>query len=314
MITEFDRDESFKSRDAASYDAVSDAFDHFTKRFAEPIAQRMVALAELSPYETILDVGTGTGILALRAAEKMGSTGKVIGIDLSEGMLKTATRKASKGGMHGAVEFQRMDAEELRFAEGSFDAVLSLFALRHFPRPRVALKEMFRVLRPGGRVVIGVGSGPPVFSFNGMAAALRRVPDFLYKVQGRRLIACEFLNGLVRKLLPDTNGREETEWTTEHAHLTESIPSLVRSAGFSKIRRSWVSQQAVIETPEEFWQLQVTFSSLARKRVAEASSHRVDPLRKEFMETCQKVQSRGGKLLYPMGALIVAGQRPLFDR
>jgi len=314
MTETIDRYESFKTRDAGSYDAVTDSFDRLTDQFTGPVAERVVALAQLVASETVLDVGTGTGIVAFQAAHKVSASGKVIGGDLSKGMLTAATEKALRAGVNGHGQFQKMDAEALTYDDGSFDAVVSLFALRHFPNPQIALKEMFRVLRPGGRLVIAVGSGPPLFSLEWFLEwfleRFRRLPNLFNKPPGNRLIACDFLNSLVEKFLPECDGMEETQWTKNHAHLTESVPKLVQSAGFLKIKCSWIGQRAVIKTPEEFWELQVTFSSPARKRVAEASSQKVDVLRKEFMEICQRVQSRGGKLVYPTGAFIVCGHRP----
>ena len=175
MAEAIDSDESFKTRDAVSYDAVTDSFDRLTDRFTGPVAERMVALAQLAASETVLDVGTGTGIVAFQAAHKVNASGKVIGIDLSEGMLSTATEKASKTRVMDHVEFQKMDAEALTYEDCSFDAVLSLFALRHFPHPQVALNEMFRVLRPGRKWVIAVGSGPSLFSFDGVFTGLKTV-------------------------------------------------------------------------------------------------------------------------------------------
>jgi len=257
-------DERFKTRDAGSYDAVTDTFDRLTDQFTGSVAERMVALAQLAASDTVLDVGTGTGIVAFQVAHHVGVSGKVVGIDLSDGMLGKATKKAAIAGTNGHVTFQKMDAEMLTFEDGSFDAVVSLFALRHFPHPQVALKEMFRVLRPGGKLVIAVGSGPPLFSFEGLVAGLRRVPEYFKKGQGQRLIACDFLNGLVEKYLPESEGMEEAQWTKDLVHLTESVPTLVKSASFHNIGCSWMGQRAEIKTSEEFWEVQVTFSSLAR--------------------------------------------------
>jgi len=310
MAEDIDSDESSKTRDAGSYDAVTDTFDRLTDRFTGPVAERMVALAQLAASEAVLDVGTGTGIVAFQAAHKVRASGKVIGIDLSEGMLSTATEKASKARVMDRVEFKKMDAEALTFEDCSFDAVLSLFALRHFPHPQIALKEMFRVLRPGRKLVIAVGSGPPLFSFDGFSTGLKRLSELFNKLQGKRLIACEFLNGLVEKYLPESDGMEEAQWTKDHVHLTESVPTLVRSAGFLNVRRSWLGQCEVITTPEEFWEVQVTFSSLARKRISAAPPAKVKFVKEKFMETCQNVLRKGGKLLYPTGGLFVSANRP----
>ena len=87
-----DAADAFKQRDASSYDAVIDSFARFTARFSQPIAERMATLAKLRPSDHVLDVGAGTGVVALEAARRLGASGHVNAIDLSEGMLAAAER------------------------------------------------------------------------------------------------------------------------------------------------------------------------------------------------------------------------------
>jgi hypothetical protein len=84
---------------------------------------------------------------------------------------------------------------------------------------------------------------------------------------------------------------------------------MIREAGFQDIRSEWQGQQAIVNTPEEFWELQTTFSSLSRKRLATTPSEIVARVRQEFMTTCREVLSHGGELVYPIGALLVSGRR-----
>src|SRR5579872_1934943 len=154
----------FKTRDAASYDSLTGEFERFTQRFTQPLAERLVELAALGTSHRVLDVGTGTGVVALAAAAETSFRGTIIAVDLSGGMLAAAQSKVLNQGLTRRVAFARMDAEQLALQNASFDTVISLFALLHFPNPLSALREMFRVLRPGGRLVIAVGSGPPLFS------------------------------------------------------------------------------------------------------------------------------------------------------
>lgn len=163
MIIEDSASLTFKTKDATSYDSLTGEYNLFTERFSGPLAERMISLGQVIPSDRVLDVGTGTGVVALRAARQVGPHGKVLGVDFSEGMLATSQAKALVAGLSDRAEFRKMDAEALDLAGGSFEVVVSLFALLHFPNPLVALKEMFRVLRPGGRLVLAVGSGPPLF-------------------------------------------------------------------------------------------------------------------------------------------------------
>ena len=98
----------------------------------------------------VLDVGCGTGILARTAADRIAPSGRVIGLDLNEGMLAVARR------LRPDLEWRRGDAADLPFADETFDAVLCQSALMFFPNPSRALAEMARVCRPAGTVGVQV--------------------------------------------------------------------------------------------------------------------------------------------------------------
>ncbi|MGH9930976.1 MAG: class I SAM-dependent methyltransferase [Pyrinomonadaceae bacterium] len=310
MIQEHAVSLTFKIRDASSYDSVTNEFDLFTDRLSQPLAAHLVSLAQLTPADRVLDVGAGTGVVSLQAAPLVRPGGKVVGIDLSEAMLSVAKTKAGQTGLTNYVEFSKMDAEALELENQSFDAVLSLFALLHFPDPLAALKEMFRVLRPGGRLVLAVGSGPPAFSFRGLIQAFKHLQEIRLKQQGKLLTAPQFLNSLVEKHFPQPHEVEESSLARHSSNRTGSIPLLVRQAGFVSAQTCWQGHQVVVETPEEFWDMQRTFSSIARKRLSKATPERAEALRAEFVQTCRRVQANGGQLIYPFAAFYVAARRP----
>ena len=301
--------QNFKSRDAASYNTLTEQFDYFTESLSRPLAKRMLELAELSPNDRILDVGTGTGIVALQAAQIVNGAGTVCGIDLSPEMLTKAAENAARLKVDQKVNFQQMDAEKLNFEDQTFDKVVSLFALLHFPSPLAALKESFRVLRPGGQLVIAVGSGIPLFSPFGWLHILRKIPNVFRSLQGRELTAPAFLDNFVNKYVPQTAEPEESHFASHHRNRAQGIRSLVKTAGFQVLKTSWLGNQKVIETPEQFWEIQRTFSSIARKRLSTIESSSVEILRTKFLEQCRNVQSQGGKLVYPFGAFYVVGRR-----
>ncbi len=304
------RAEAFKVRDAGSYDDLTAEFDQFTARLSQPLAEHLVALAQLTPGERVLDIGTGTGVIALLAAGRVAPKGAVTGIDLSEGMLKAASEKASRTGLAHLVQFRLMDAEALEFGGASFDAVLSLFALLHFPNPLTALREMLRVLRPGGRLVLAIGSRPSLASGQGFAQAVHHLRNRSLVRQGKLLIAPSFLDSLVEKHLPRAQEPEESDLASRPHARTRNVTGLVRSAGFHIIRTEWMGHEPAIEDAEEFWDVQRTFSSIARKRLATASAGTLEAIRREFSGTCAEVQARGGRLVYPFGAFFVIAHRP----
>jgi len=115
--------------------------------------ERILKLARLQPGEAVLDLGCGTGTLAIAAKRAVGAAGKVHGIDASPEMLARAAQKARRAAMD--VAFTEAAAQALPFSDASFDVVLTSVMLHHLPRPARAqcAAEMRRVLRPGGRVL-----------------------------------------------------------------------------------------------------------------------------------------------------------------
>src|SRR5918995_3881942 len=117
-----------------------------------PAAEHLLAVARLRPGERVLDVGTGTGIVARLAAPNVGPTGRVAGLDASPAMLSVARAMAAEEGL--SIEWQEGRAEALPYPDESFDLVLSQFALMFFTDRAGALSEMWRGVIPRG------GGGP----------------------------------------------------------------------------------------------------------------------------------------------------------
>jgi ubiquinone/menaquinone biosynthesis C-methylase UbiE len=113
-------------------------------------APRVADAARLEPGQKVLDVACGTGVLAREVAPRVAPGGSVVGLDRNEGMLAVARRVAP------AVEWRPGMAEALPFPDRAFDAVVSQFGLMFFEDRVAALREMWRVLRPGGRLAVAV--------------------------------------------------------------------------------------------------------------------------------------------------------------
>src|SRR5437667_417911 len=115
--------------------------------------EKVLRLARLEPGESVLDVGCGTGTLAIAAKRHVGPTGTVHGIDASPEMIARADKKARKAGVE--VVFKNGVAQALPFPDAQFDAVLTTVMLHHLPRKarQHCVAEMRRVLKPGGRVL-----------------------------------------------------------------------------------------------------------------------------------------------------------------
>lgn len=116
--------------------------------------ERTIALAHLVPGESVLEVGCGTGEIALRAKARSGPRGFVAGIDPSPEMIAVARQKAARANLE--VDFRIATVEALPFADATFDVVLSSLMMHHLPedlKPR-ALAEILRVLKPDGRLLV----------------------------------------------------------------------------------------------------------------------------------------------------------------
>jgi ubiquinone/menaquinone biosynthesis C-methylase UbiE len=118
------------------------------------LRQRTAALARLHPGETVLDVGCGTGTLAMEVQRRVGSASRVFGIDPGKEQIARARAKAAR--RHMPIEFQIGVIEQLAFPDQMFDVVLSTLMMHHLPASlkRQGLAEIARVLKPGGRLLI----------------------------------------------------------------------------------------------------------------------------------------------------------------
>jgi hypothetical protein len=172
------------------------------------------------------------------------------------------------------------------------------------------LKEIYRVVKPSGRLVVAVGSSPPLLSAAGMKHRLSALPDVLRRIRGRQLVAPGFLDSLVESNFPERLAPEEAHLASHSHDRTQGVESLVKSAGFHVLRTYWQGHQTELTTPEEFWEIQRTFSSIARKRLANKEPDEIEAVRKQFVERCRAVQSRGGNLVYPFAAFYVVAERP----
>ncbi|MCX6655208.1 MAG: methyltransferase domain-containing protein [Candidatus Bathyarchaeota archaeon] len=105
-----------------------------------------------------LDIGCGNGVATFELYDLLGGQGRVIGVDISQKMIQKASQSGRALGYEN-VQFMKMDAESLEFADKTFDVVMSLFTYQFFPDKMKALKEMYRVLKPGGHLALFFTAG-----------------------------------------------------------------------------------------------------------------------------------------------------------
>lgn len=139
-----------------------------TALFTTPVAGHVVHFAGIVAGETVLDIGTGTGVLALTAARRGAA---VTGLDLTPELIEQARENAAIARMPDIV-WTLGDAEDLPYPDASFDVVVSQFGHMFAPRPDVAIAQMRRVLKPGGRIALA--TWPPEHFVGRMFAFVAR--------------------------------------------------------------------------------------------------------------------------------------------
>lgn len=156
-----------------------DAAETYQQSFVPTIgiawASALLDAAELRPGERVLDIACGTGVVTRLAAERVGPDGAVAGVDINPAMLAVARSVPSSG---AAIDWHEATAESLPLADGSFDVVLCSLGLQFVPDRASALREMQRVLAPGGKLAIGtVGPTPQLFAILEQALARLVTPE-----------------------------------------------------------------------------------------------------------------------------------------
>ncbi len=149
-------DRTKKEQVTKMFDNISNEYDNLNRVISFGIdvkwRNKVVSLVNNSSPETILDVATGTGDLAISLVKT--NAKKIIGLDISDGMLEVGRKKISKKELGSTIEMVLGDSENLLFEANSFDAITVAFGVRNFENLEIGLSEIFRVLKPNGIFVI----------------------------------------------------------------------------------------------------------------------------------------------------------------
>ena len=176
------------------FDTIASGYDHPSLFFFPETAKRLVNYLQLKPTDNLLDICTGTGVIALTAAEKL-THGKVTGIDLSSGMLQQAKNKAAAKGYLN-IDFQQMDLDNLEFDNDTFDVATSSFGLFFLEDMTSSLQNIANTVKPKGQVAITSFTGE---AFSPMADIFLKH----YQEAGKELPALSWKRLATKELLAE---------------------------------------------------------------------------------------------------------------
>lgn len=154
-----------KEQVAKMFDNISHKYDflnHFLSLGIDKLwRKKAIGMLEKASSQVILDVATGTGDFALQAMSL--KPAKITGIDISEGMLEVGRKKIAARNLQHIIDLKAGDSENIPFPENNFDAVTVAFGVRNFENLEKGLSEIFRVLKPGGKLIVLEFSRPRKF-------------------------------------------------------------------------------------------------------------------------------------------------------
>lgn len=191
-----------KEQVADMFNSIAYRYD-FLNRFLSAgidVWWRKKAISQLKPLapKQVLDVATGTGDVAIMTY-KMLKPESITGIDISEGMLELGRKKLEKLDFGRKITLLQGDSEVIRFEDNRFDAITVAFGVRNFQNLSIGLKEMYRVLKPGGKLVVLEFSKPTQFGFKGIYHFyMNSVAPNIGKLFAKNKDAYQYLNDSVQ--------------------------------------------------------------------------------------------------------------------
>jgi ubiquinone/menaquinone biosynthesis C-methylase UbiE len=246
--------EEIIAKTEATFNTASDYFDAPALSFWNRFGQQTIDRLSLRSGDRVLDVCCGTGASAIPAAVSVGATGQVLGIDLAESLLELARNKSRQQGLEN-IEFRYGNFEDLGLPNESFDAIVCVFGIFFVPDMIAAVQELWRMVRPGGKLAI-TSWGEKVFE-----------------------PANQFFWGAIEAERPDLH-KKFTPW--ERISDPASLQLLLEAGGATHVEVFAEFGTHELASPEDWWTmvlgggLRGTIDQLdpaARERVRQANLH-----------------------------------------
>ena len=249
----------------------------------QPITQALIEDAKITASQDVLDVATGPGEPALSLSKLVGPEGKIIGVDAAPEMVEAARREAKRRGFQNA-NFDVALAGDLPLPENTFDAVVSRFGVMFFPSPIEGVREMLRVLKPGGRVAIAVWH-------------FAEKNPFHYSVS-------QVVERYVASPAPVPDSPDPFRFA-EPGKLLTIVSSAGAAATSERLLRFTIRAQISVE---DFWALRSEMSEKLRAKLATLSKEQMAKLKREVLEALG-AYSADSAMSFPAEVLIVSGEK-----
>ncbi len=253
-------------------------WDQFLMKWLNPIGERILDLAELKDGDLVLDVATGSGEPGLSAAKRVGK-GKVIGIDISEEMANIARQKAKALGIKN-YQARVYSGSEFPFDSNYFDAVICRFGVMFFPDVLEGLKEMVRVLKPGGRVCVSVW-GP--------------------QNEGMKTVMQGISKGLG---LPEPPPDAPNPFSCSESG---KINSLMRQAGLHDVEEAVLEVRRTYRSPRQYWEFVLDMNSIIADAFDVAIRKKKEEVKLKVEETLNPMKGQNGQVSFDSVAWIDRG-------
>ena len=248
-----------------------------------PLTSALVAATDIQPGQSLLDVGGGSGEPSLTLSAIVGSSGRVAYTDPAAGMVKAARDEAHRRGLSN-ITFHQSPAERLPFPDNTFDVVVGRLSAMFFVDPALALREILRVTKPGGRIAFLVWAGQCVNPF------------------------FTVISEVLSQFVPAEPEDEDAPGAFRFARKGK-LAQLFRNAGALS-----VSEQPFpfrIENPidiERFWELRTEMSNTFRGKLAQLDSRQMAAVKASAAKAVAEYFT-GGQMDFPAQALIVIGRK-----